>query len=109
MYTTDRPLDWSDYASLGLSMTGDALMFIPGVGTAAGAALKGTAKGLGTVAKVVAKPLVKVAGKTKGSKTIINSIKKIGSKPSVKSNPGTGMILYDPKFAAAQAKKAAIQ
>ena len=109
MYTTDRPLDWSDYASLGLSMTGDALMFIPGVGTAAGAALKGTAKGLGTVAKVVAKPLVKVAGKTKGSKTIINSIKKIGSKPSVKSNPGTGMVLYDPKFAAAQAKKAAIQ
>ena len=109
MATTDRPLDWSDYASLGLSITGDALMFIPGVGTAAGAALKGTAKGLGTVAKVVAKPLVKVAGKTKGSKTIINGIKKIGSKPSVKSNPGTGMVLYDPKFAAAQAKKAAIQ
>lgn len=109
MYTTDRPLDWSDYASLGLSMTGDALMFIPGVGTAAGAALKGTAKGLGTVVKVAAKPLVKVAGKTKGGKTIINGIKKIGSKPSVKSNPGTGMALYDPKFAAAQAKKAAIQ
>lgn len=109
MATTDRPLDWSDYASLGLSITGDALMFIPGVGTAAGAALKGTAKGLGTVAKVVAKPLVKVAGKTKGSKTIINGIKKIGSKPSVKSNPGTGIVLYDPKFAAAQAKKAAIQ
>lgn len=109
MATTDRPLDWSDYASLGLSMTGDALMFIPGVGTAAGAALKGTAKGLGTVAKVITKPLVKVAGKTKGSKTIINGIKKIRSKPSVKSNPGTGMVLYDPKFAAAQAKKAAIQ
>ena len=109
MATTDRPLDWSDYASLGLSMTGDALMFIPGVGTAAGAALKGTAKGLGTVAKVVAKPLVKVAGKTKGSKTIINGIKKIKSKPSVKSNPGTGIVLYNPKFAAAQAKKAAIQ
>lgn len=109
MATTDRPLDWSDYASFGLSMAGDALMFIPGVGTAAGAALKGTTKGLGTVAKVVAKPLVKVAGKTKGSKTIINGIKKIGSKPSVKSNPGTGIVLYDPKFAAAQAKKAAIQ
>lgn len=109
MYTTDRPLDWSDYASLGLSMTGDALMFIPGVGTAAGAALKGTAKGLGTAFKVVTKPLVKVAGKTKGNKTIINGIKKIEFKPSVKSNPGTGMVLYDPKFAAAQAKKAAIQ
>ena len=109
MATTDRPLDWSDWASLGLSATGDALMFIPGVGTAAGAALKGTTKGLGTVVKVAAKPLVKVAGKTKGGKTIINGIKKIEYKPSVKSNPGTGMVLYDPKFAAAQAKKAAIQ
>ena len=42
MATSDKPLTWSDWASLGLSATGDALMFT-GIGAGAGTALKGAA------------------------------------------------------------------
>lgn len=54
-------LGWQDWTSLGVSAAGDALMFVPGIGTAAGAAIKGT--GAGTKALALTSKLGKGFGK----------------------------------------------
>ena len=87
MATSDKPLTWSDWASLGLSATGDALMFT-GIGAGAGAALKGAATagkgalkyGTKFAAKQLGKGLTKV-----GAKSIGKQVAKGTSKRALKA------------------------
>lgn len=65
MATSDKPVSGSDWASLGLSALGDALMFT-GIGAGAGAALKGAS----TVTKAGIKSMATVNKLNKANKTL---------------------------------------
>lgn len=68
-------LGWQDWTSFGISAAGDALMFVPGVGTAAGNGLKTLAKGTGKMVTKITPKFIKNTGKA-----LANTTKKVGTK-----------------------------
>lgn len=102
MATSDKPLTWSDWASLGLSAAGDALMFT-GIGAGAGAALKGAA----ATTKAGIKGLTIANRLNKANKTLktVNSGVKAASKELAAAERAWLKAPHGPQKAAALATK----